>query len=52
MPVPTVVAHADQDGLSALAFVVLVAATALAAAAGELRRRARAWRAGRRAGRA
>jgi hypothetical protein len=52
MTVAAVVAHADEDGLSALAFVVLVGATALAVAIGELRRRARGWWATRRGGRA
>ena len=49
--VAAVVAHADEGGLSALAFVVLVGATALALAVGELRRRARAWWASRGGGR-
>jgi hypothetical protein len=51
MIVAAVVAHADEDGLSALAFVVLVGATALALAVGELRRRTRAWWASRAVGR-
>jgi hypothetical protein len=44
------VAHVEDDGLSALALVVLVGATAIAVAAGELGRRARGWWAGRRGG--